>query len=102
MPEPEQPSDDPSVADDCRLYRRILPDQVARDDRQPSQLLENHPGYRLVSFTAEFLRSLQQGLIRSPTPDEPAHGGVTGSKPYSVRKKMSQEACWENGSHDTS
>ena len=135
MPGSEQSSDDPSVANDCRLYRRIPPTQVvrdsnsglerpssasftngrdgsymsvvlgdtlARDGRQSSQLLENYPGYRLVSFTAEFLRSLQQGLIRAPTPDEPAHGGVTGPKPYSVRKKMSQKACWENGSHATS
>lgn len=66
-----------------------LGDTLTRDGRQPSELLKNHPGYRLVSFTAEFLRSLRQGLIRSPKSDEPAHGEVTGQKSDSIRKKMS-------------
>ena len=124
----EQPPDDPSVADDCKLYRRIPPSQVVQDDnlgrkrpssanfrnssdgspmsiglgdtlaegdRQPSDLLRNYPDHRLASFTAGFVRSLEQRLIRSPIEDEPAHGGVIGNKTDRVRKKMSEEACWE-------
>lgn len=112
--------DDPGIAADEILYRRVRNDQwnwskrrpssAAFDDsgdgtpmsvaldsllreagRCPSDLLEGHPRFGLVSFTAKQARALSLSITASPpVSGDPAHGWVAGKKTKSMRKKLAE------------
>lgn len=67
---------------------------VARDGRDPQELIRDHPGYGLVGIPVGVLRELEQDLVPAPTPDEPDHVLVVGKKTRSRQKRMSQECIW--------
>lgn len=99
---------DPGVPDDEVLYRRVRNDQWNWAERRPSSaafadsgdgspmsvalrklmldaglppedLLQGHPRFGLVSFTAGQARELGLAVTsRPPVPGEPAHGWVSG------------------------
>jgi hypothetical protein len=65
--------DDPSIAGDERLLRRIPSTWIAWDGLGgPTDAVRNYPGYGLAAFTAAHARSLQQAVARDPLPEEPA------------------------------
>ncbi|PJA78300.1 MAG: hypothetical protein CO149_04805 [Nitrospirae bacterium CG_4_9_14_3_um_filter_51_5] len=91
----EQLTDDPLIPDDEILYRRVSPDQITKPDGQnwrPSsqvfktrqmsvrlaslvsaeEVLEGHPGFGLVSFTAKIVR--EAGCIIARHRDDPIIG----------------------------
>ena len=123
MPEvaPQEPPDDPSIANETELWRRIPPDQIVRDGHgapRPStgafrdstgghmsvllreagmtieRALGGREGFGIVSFSAGFARSLSQKVIRSPEPEEPLHGEVVGKKTDSVKKQLVRNSHW--------
>jgi hypothetical protein len=102
--------DDPTIAEDERLFRRIHPQQLVPDERQagrlrvssgafrdeelsiviestllqtgrqPFDLLRGYSTYSLVAITAAKARAQGQKVARDPVPEEPAHGVVFGKK----------------------
>jgi len=71
-----------------------LADELKRGGRSLESALAGHTGFALASITAGLVRECQQGIVRDPTPDEPAHALVFGKKTGSVRKKLSRSARW--------
>jgi hypothetical protein len=123
-----QYKDDPSVKNDCRLFRRVPPTWIIWDGNlgrwrptsaafnnsrdghpmsialecelvlrglPPSSVLAAHEGFSLTFITTELARNLGQAVVRDPTPDEPAHGLVVGTKSDKVKKRMAAAAVWE-------
>ena len=115
--------DDPSIADDERLFRRIprtwvvwdeegnasissaafkdeelsvnLEFVMARDGRCPADAIRAYPGYGLAAFTAGHARSLNQRVAADPIPEEPAHGVVYGQKKRGgIGGKLRDGASW--------
>jgi hypothetical protein len=73
----------------------LLGDEVLASGRDAQSVISQYPGFLLASVTAGLARSLDQGIIRKPLPDEePAHAEVFGRKTGSVRKKLSRGATW--------
>jgi hypothetical protein len=115
--------DDPSIADEERLFRRIprtwinwddhgnaavssaafrdeelsvaLESVMARDGRPPVDAIRNYPGYGLAAITAAHARSLNQRVARDPLDEEPAHGVVYGPKKRGgIASKLRDGASW--------
>jgi hypothetical protein len=88
--------DDPSIAGDERLLRRIPSTWMAWDELGgPTDAVRNYPGYGLAAFAAAHARSLQQAVARDPLPEEPAHGIVYGQKKRGgIGGKLRDGAIW--------
>lgn len=115
--------DDPSIADEERLFRRIprtwvdwdehgnasisstafkdeelsvaLESVMLRDGRPPGDARRNYAGYGLAAITAAHARSLNQHVSRDPIDEEPAHGVVYGQKKRSgIAGKLRNGASW--------
>lgn len=119
--------DDPTIADDAQLWRRIPPWHIVDDKnvggkriskaafedhpdgspmsvvlgglvlelgRTAESVVADHAGFCLASVTAGFARSLNQGVVRRPLVEEPAHAEVFGKKTESVRRRFAHEAVW--------
>jgi hypothetical protein len=116
-------SDDPTITDEAALWRRIPPWHFVPDENTgqvrpssaafdndpngspmsvvlaaeaigPEQVLAGHPGFALASIKVGLVRECQQGVVRDPLPDEPAHALVFGHKTKMVRRRMAREATW--------
>lgn len=113
--------DDPYIDDNEALWRRVPADQLVRGQegevRPSSQAFQNSSdgtgmsaniaaettvertmtGYEehfLVEFPAELPRRLQQGIMRVPLENEPAHVEIFGNKSKGVRKTFTRECVW--------
>jgi len=114
--------DDPGIADDAVLWRRIPPDKVAvlpdgnlrpeswvfgdDEDGQPvsiviagpeaavADVMRGHEGYGLVAFTAADARRHGLAVRRDPTPGQPAHGVLIGPKTRGVRRALAKACRW--------
>ena len=53
-------------------------DRLSAGGHSPESLLADRPGHRLAVFSAGAARSLDQGVVRTPTEAEAAHGDVVG------------------------
>ena len=123
MVEPRAFEDDPSIADDERLFRRIprtwvdwdehgnasissaafkdeelsinIESVMMRDRRPPVDAIRGYPGYGLAALTAGHARSLNQLVVREPIEQEPAHGVVFGKKKRGgIAGKLRDGASW--------
>lgn len=115
--------DDPSIAGEERLFRRIhgshvlwdehgratissaafkdeelsvaLESVMIRDGRPPVDAIRNYAGYGLAAITAAHARSLSQQVSRDPIDEEPAHGVVYGQKKRGgIAGKLRDGASW--------
>ena len=115
--------DDPSIADEERLFRRIprtwidwdddgnaaissaafkdeelsinIESVMIRDGRLPADAVHQYPGYGLAAITAAHARSLNQVVARDPIEEEPAHGVVYGQKKRGgIAGKLRDGASW--------
>ena len=80
--------------------------------KNPSKALEGRPvGFKLVGWTAGFVRSLKLGVCRDPDPQTPAHGlvfttetdenGVPKNEiPKRARSRLAEAAEWVIGLTD--
>lgn len=68
---------------------------IARDDRDPHEMVAGYPGFALVSIPIELLTELEQEIVPDPLPDEPDHVLVIGNKTGGRLKRMSRESVWE-------
>ena len=59
-----------------------------------SYALRGYGDQGLVVLTAAFVRSLKQGVIREPLPEDPAHGEVVGKKTQGIRRQFANNATW--------
>ena len=121
-------ADDPTIADDSSLWRRVPPRHFVLDEnlgrmRPSSAAFEDHPNgtpmsvvlgeevlnanrspesvlsgghedYGLVSFTAGLARQKNQGIVRKPLREEPAHAEVFGKKTKSVKNAFAKNCQW--------
>ena len=72
-----------------------LSDTLETLGRPPSSVLDRYPGFALARFPASLPRILDQTVCRSPVDEEPAHGGVGGTKSKSIKRELSRTARWE-------
>jgi hypothetical protein len=72
----------------------ILADILAATGRNSIEVLVGLTGFALASITVGVVRENGQGVMRDPTPDEPAHALVFGKKTHSIRKKLARSARW--------
>lgn len=116
--------DDPSIDGATRLYRRVHPNFLRRDEERdcvrlmsgafqhvemsvalgdvveakeqdPASLLESFPpDFCLVSFAAEVARGLEQCVCRDEKDDDLAHGLVVGPKPQRVQRQLASASSW--------
>lgn len=108
--------DDPQIADEGELWRRIHPSQLVHDGNSgtvrissgafsdssdgtpmsvylgnedtPARVLAAHPGDLLAALLAGEVRPLGQGVCRSPTAADPSHAFVFGKKTDGIRRRM--------------
>jgi len=71
-----------------------LADLVRESGQDAASILAGFDGYGLALVTAGLARSLDQGVRRDPTADEPAHAEVFGEKTKKVRKAFAKAATW--------
>ena len=56
--------------------------------------IKNNPVEGIVEFPVSLIRDLNQGIIRTPIPDDPAHCEVMGKKTQGVQKRLYRECVW--------
>ena len=54
----------------------------------PESVLNGHPGYGLVQYTAGYARAAGQVIVRDPRPGDPAHMHVVGPKSKGWRRRF--------------
>ena len=116
--------DDPTIADEERLFRRIHLVQLVKDDdtglarvssgafrdrelsvnlesvlqaegKGPRACLENHVTHKLVSLSAGVARRHEQAVCRDSLPDDLSHGLILGSKnSRRVHEGLRDSAIW--------
>lgn len=115
--------DDPTIADDALLWRRIRPDWIVVDEntgryrpssqsfhdsrgghpmsvylaetaQRPEVVLAGHGGYGLAGFTAGLAGQMAQAVVRDPTPTELSHALVAGRKAGAVSRRFALESVW--------
>src|SRR5262249_1278905 len=118
-----QRADDPSIANDEILLRRIRPEWIQHEpdgtirpgsfaflDRTPSAELSVHraaltqhaparvpqafPGDTPAAISAVSVRSLGYALVSDPTPDDPSHALVCPSPTRGHARKIAKKAKW--------
>jgi hypothetical protein len=72
----------------------VLGDTMAADHRPPEDARRSKPDWYVVALSAGELRGEQQGIVRDPTVDEPAHGNVIGPKGQTRRRRLARLARW--------
>lgn len=72
----------------------VLGAEVLATGRDPQSVIAGHDDFCLAAVTAGLARSLNQGIIRKPLVDEPAHAEVFGKKTDGVRKRFARAAVW--------
>lgn len=117
-------ADDPSIADQELLLRRVPPQWILPDPHDPARFvvssaafdhlemsidlasvrlehgeplttsLVGYPGYGLVAVTARDARDRGQMVCRDPLPENHAHGLVVGKKTSSVKNHLKRQATW--------
>jgi hypothetical protein len=116
-------TDDPSIANDEVLLRRLQPDWIVPGNhgrmriasaafkheetsilfytllqsqgRFVQDVLSGHPDNSLCSITVGLARDLGQGVVYDVgPPNDPAHGLVIGKKTKAVANRFAREAAW--------
>ena len=112
--------DDPTIADEDDLWRRVTPDWVLRDENEgrvrPSSAAFRDPslsvllarddnpdraltgwrerGFGLAAIRAGLARSHRQTVCREPTPQDPSHAIVEGKKKRVCDDILALAAVW--------
>lgn len=72
----------------------ILGQEVLASGRDAPSVLQGLEAFSLASITTGLARALEQGVVRRPLPEEPAHAEVFGRKSKSTRRKLAKAANW--------
>lgn len=113
-------TDDATISDDSRLWRRIYPEWIhteADGSHRPSSVsfidrlsfelsvhvaamttidavLANYPTHSVAEIDAGFIRDLGYALVREPTPSDPSHALICPSPTKSHAKRCVKQAIW--------
>jgi len=71
-----------------------LAEELTKEGRSLDSVLVGHGDFALASITAGLVRECEQGIVRAPTDDEPAHALVFGKKTKSIQRKLVKGARW--------
>lgn len=118
-------ADDSSIPDSLALYRRVHPNHVVPDrdqdcfrvstaafkdyelsivlddtledaGRSPSDCLAEFPDHFLLGIEAGTVRAENQIVVRTPCPEEEAHGDIIGEKkPKSRLRRFVDASVWK-------
>lgn len=123
MADNESLSDDPSIPDEDRLFRRVQPNQLVpiaegmlrpssavfkqiemsvnieslmiQQGRPPEDTLTEYPGQYLTSVIAGEVRAKGYPIVKdTDPPNDPAHGLVPGRKTDSFANHMVKRCVW--------
>ena len=72
----------------------FLGQEVQEGGREAESVLEGHERFGLASFTAGLARANQQGIMRKPLLEEPAHAEVFGKKTRKVKRAFANNCEW--------
>jgi len=73
----------------------ILGDRLLHSGRAKEAALAGHDDFALAEVSVELVRGqCHQIVYPRPTPAEPEHAHVEGSKTGAVRKRMAKDAAW--------
>jgi hypothetical protein len=67
---------------------------IAREGRDPHEVLVGHDGFGLVELAVDDLRTFGLRLEPDPDPSEPDHAAVVGQKTKIVRRQLAKAARW--------
>lgn len=77
----------------------VLGDTLEALERKPAELphdlFSDQQSWGVAAITAGDLRHEAQEIVRTPRPEEPAHGDVRGPKNGGRRKRIKRLARWE-------
>ena len=63
-----------------------IDDTLTEINLSPESLLIGHEGFSLAAFPALIARENNQGIMRNPLENDPAHGEVFGKKTKGVKE----------------
>jgi hypothetical protein len=72
----------------------VIGEVVVSSGRDPQSVIGGREGFSLAAITAGLARTLGQGVVRRPLPEEPAHAEVFGKKTRSVQRSLAKAATW--------
>jgi len=72
----------------------VLGNQVMDSGRCAEDIIAGHRGFSLGQIMAKLARDYDQGVVRKPTSQEPAHAEVVGKKTKRVRKAFAKYCEW--------
>jgi hypothetical protein len=72
----------------------VLGDTLEADGRPPEDARRSKPDWYVVALQAAEFRHEDQGIVREPTAEEPAHGNVLGDKGKTRRRRFVPLARW--------
>jgi hypothetical protein len=67
---------------------------IAREGRDPNEVLVGHEGFGLVELTIQELNAVGQEVLRDPLADEPDHALVMGTKTLATRRHLAKTCRW--------
>lgn len=71
-----------------------LGDTLKKEGLEPESVLDGHDSFSLASFPASVARAKEQGIMRKPLEDDPAHGEVFGKKTRGVKRFLADNSEW--------
>ncbi len=84
--------DSPAFDDDSDVEPMSV--VIAREGRDPREVLLGHDGFGLVELTIEELEAAGQEVVRDPLPEEPDHALVMGTKTLATRRLLAKTRRW--------
>lgn len=72
----------------------VLEDTLRAAGREVHEALAGHSDMALAAVSAGDVRAHGLGVVRDPTPEEPAHGLITGKKTRKVRQDLAISSKW--------
>jgi hypothetical protein len=84
--------DSPAFDDDSDVEPMSV--VIAREGRDPFEVLVGHDGFGLVEFTIAELEAAGQDVVRDPLTEELDHALVVGSKTLATRRHLAKTCRW--------
>jgi hypothetical protein len=72
----------------------ILAEVVLESGRKPEDIVRGSQDHGLASLPASTVRENGLGILKAPTPEEPAHAEVLGDKSKKISRELAKRCEW--------